>query len=347
MSMSHPYQTLPSRAFWRSGTTPDDDGLIPDLYIPKFHIDAATRIATAGSCFAQHIGRALRGADCAFQDVEPPLRRMPADIAHRFGYGIYSARYGNIYTTRQLREFLQEVENGTPDPRLVWQRDDRFFDALRPGVEPEGLASASDVMDHRSFHLNRVARLLGHTDVFIFTLGLTEAWIDGPTGRTLPVCPGVIAGRFDPDQHRLHSFTYAEIIDDLTHISAILRQFQPDMRLILTVSPVPLTATAQDLHVLTATTGAKATLRAAAGQFVQGNPMADYFPAYEIVTSPVAGGPWFEPDQRSVSSAGVDRVMRSFLRAHGLSTAPAEGPDADIPEAEDHCEDILLQAFAP
>jgi hypothetical protein len=343
--MSHPYRKMPAKAFWRNGTLPDTDGLIADLYAPKFIIDATTRIATAGSCFAQHIGKALRRADCVVVDTEPPLRRMPAPVAQRFGYGVYSARYGNIYTPRQLVELLQEVQAPTPDPQLVWERDGRYFDALRPGVEPDGLVSVQEVLDHRRFHLMRVAQLLEQTGIFIFTLGLTEAWIDLPTGRTLPVCPGVIAGEFDPAQHQFHQFSFAEITEDLALISDLLRQFQPDIKLLLTVSPVPLTATATHDHVLTATTHAKATLRAAVGGFVQGNPHADYFPAYEIVTSAVAGGPWFAENGRDVAPAGVDLVMRYFLTAHNLSVTDLAEDDA--PVEDPHCEDVLLQAFAP
>ncbi len=343
--MSHPYQKMPAKAFWRNGTLPDPDGLITDLYAPKFTIDETTRIATAGSCFAQHIGKALRRANCAVVDTEPPLRRMPDPVAQRFAYGIYSARYGNIYTPRQLAEMLQEAQAPKAKPELVWERDGRYFDALRPGVEPAGLASVQEVLDHRKYHLMRVAQLLEKTDIFIFTLGLTEAWIDQPTGRTLPVCPGVIAGAFEPDQHRFHEFSFAEITKDLGWIGSLLRQFQPEMKLLLTVSPVPLTATATPEHVLTATTQAKATLRAAVGGFVQDNPHADYFPAYEIVTAPVAGGPWFAENGRDVALAGVDHVMRHFFRAHHLTMTDMSEDDAS--DEDPHCEDVLLQAFAP
>jgi hypothetical protein len=344
--MSHPYRDLPAKAFWRNGILPDADGLVADLYAPKFSITADTGIATAGSCFAQHIGDALHHADCNLIMSEPPLRRMPASVARAYGYGIYGARYGNIYTPRQLLELLQEVQAPVPDPRLVWERDGRYYDALRPAVEPGGLGNVQDVLDHRRFHLMRVSQLLEQADIFIFTLGLTEAWIDLPTGRVLPVCPGVIAGEFDPARHELHQFSYPEIMDDLARILDILQQFQTGMKLLLTVSPVPLTATATDDHVLIATTEAKANLRAAAGALVRGNPDADYFPAYEIVTSSVAGGPWFAEDWRNVAPEGVARVMQTFFAAHWRRMKEAE-PQDDAPDDDPFCEEALLQVFAP
>ena len=89
---------------------------------------------------------------------------------------------------------------------------------------------------------------------------------------------------------------------------------------------------------------AKATLRAAIDAFILTHEDADYFPSYEIVTSPVCGGPWFEANGRDIRPDGVDRVMQYFFGAHGI--------DRQVSAAEDHdddpvCEDILLQAFAP
>ncbi|WP_342078715.1 GSCFA domain-containing protein [Yoonia sp. SS1-5] len=345
--MPHPYQSMPPRAFWRSGTRPDDSGLLTGLYQPRFTITPETAIATAGSCFAQHIGRALRAADCNLLDIEPPIRRMPAEIARQFGYEMFSARYGNIYTPRQLRELLQDVQNGAVDPGLVWQKDGRFFDALRPGVEPIGLETADDVLVHRHYHLERVGQMLRQADLFIFTLGLAEAWVDQATGRTLPVCPGVIAGTFDDTQHRLHCFKHAEVLADLTAIRDLLHHFQPTMKILLTLSPVPLTATARAAHVLTATSAAKSTLRAAVDENVQEHADADYFPAYEIVTSSSCGGPWFGATGRHVRPEGVEHVMRYFFTAHGLPNLSAPQTDADTDEDDLACEDILLQAFAP
>ena len=120
--------------------------------------------------------------------------------------------------------------------------------------------------------------------------------------------------------------------------------------MLVTVSPVPLTATASGQHVLTATSGSKATLRAAAGEFVADTPGTDYFPSYELVTNPAAGGPWFAPNLRSVTDEGVARVMQVFLSSHGLAPvaavpAPA-APDEDDDDADDLvCDELLLDAF--
>ena len=324
-----------------------DRDSFPGLYDPKFRISPTTRIATAGSCFAQHIAGHLRAAGCNVLDAEPAPAAMPPALAARYGYGLYSGRYGNVYSTRQMRDLLAELALGQPDPALVWQTGGRFFDALRPAIEPGGLDSAAEVLLHRRYHLARTAQMLRQADVMILTLGLTELWLDRRTGRALPSCPGVIAGQFDPDLHHLHVQTHAEVLADLHHIQLQLQGFSPGMRLLLTVSPVPLTATATGGHVLNASCLAKATLRAAAGEFSAGHTGVDYVPSFELLTHPVMGAGWFASNLREVTAEGVARVMAFFLAAHGLSVSAA--PSAPLERQQPagvQCEELLLDAFA-
>ncbi len=362
--MDHPYSDLPDKAFWRNGVVQADRNRFPDLFTPKFDITPDTRVATAGSCFAQHIGRVLRQACCTVLDAEPAPKPLTDEDAKAFGYSIFSGRYGNIYTTRQLRQMLTDIADGFTDPRFVWTKDSAFVDAFRPTVEPIGLPSVEEVLLHRDYHLERTSQMLRQTDVFVFTLGLTEAWEDAPTGRVFPMCPGVVAGTFDDETHIFRNFRYGDILEDLEAIQKLLRRFNPDMKMILTVSPVPLTATATQDHVLLSTTWSKSTLRAAAGDFAADNDDVAYFPSYELITSPATGpetgGPWFEKNLRSVRSDGVDMVMGIFLESHGLldQTTDTDAPDPSNTESENEytsdqdeeddliCDELLLQAFA-
>lgn len=348
--MTSPYENLPAEAFWRSSVAETDPAHLRGIWTPKFGLSRNDGIMTAGSCFAQHIGRALKGAGLNILDVEPPPVGMRDETARRFGYGLFSARYGNIYTTRQLLQLLHDALEDAPDPSVVWEREGRFFDALRPGVEPDGLARPDEVLLMRQGHLARVAKLLSESSVLIFTLGLTEAWRDRATGRVWPTAPGVIAGAFDPKAHEFVNFRYAEIIADLTAIRAYLKDIDPSFRMILTVSPVPLTATASGDHVLSATTRSKAVLRAAAGDFAEDHDDVDYFPSYELVTNQAAEGRWFDDNRRSVTPEGVEMVMRTFLAGQGLAeralvSQARVAPETDSAEDELVCEELLLQAF--
>ncbi|WP_237213221.1 GSCFA domain-containing protein [Falsiroseomonas oryziterrae] len=336
----HPYARLPDRHFWRRTAAAWAAGEAGDIYRPKFSIDRDTPIATAGSCFAQHVTRALRKAGCNLLDVEPAPGLLPPDRWADFGYGLYSARYGNIYTARQLRN-LVEAALGRRAIEEAWEQGGRWFDPMRPAIEPGGFGSEEEMRALRRAHHAAIRRLIEQAGLLVFTLGLTECWMNAVEGHAYPVCPGTVAGEFDPARHIFRNLTVAEVVEDLRAVLALGREVNPALRLLLTVSPVPLVATATDAHVVVATAQAKAVLRAAAAEVAAGDPGVDYFPSFELVTSHLSGD-CFEADRRNVRAGAVERVMACFLGACGLgvpvealpsAAGPAEAEDADEAEA--------------
>lgn len=317
--LTHPYQDSPARSFWRSGVVEADRCNWPEIYTPKVRITRDTSVATAGSCFAKHIGRSLRLAGGNVLDAEPKPEGMSAALARRFGYGVYSARYGDIHTARQMRELLEDAQSLHVDERLFRCHAGKWFDALRPDVEPEGCATLQEAVELRREHLVQVAALAQVADVFVFTLGASEVWMDRESGRTLAHGPDVVAGSYDPARTVFYNFTYDEIHADLLQILRLLRGMNKDARLLLTVSPMPLGATASGQHVLAANSHSKALLRAAAGAMADKYKAVDYFPAFEIVTTWAAPEAAYAPDLRSVRPEMVETVMRVFLTAHGLA----------------------------
>lgn len=342
--MTSPYDALPPRAFWRSAVAGRAADQTADLYVPRFPITAQTRIATAGSCFAQHVGRALRAAGCTVLDAEPLPDAIPDAVAQRFGYRLFSGRYGNIYTARQWLQLLREMRGKASPALTVWERDGRFHDAQRPNVEPEGLDSADFVLAHRRRHLATTRRMLAQADVFVFTFGLTEAWVHRATGTVYPTAPGTVAGIHDPDIFAFHNFDVAEVLADFEQVRLMMKARAPDLKFLVTVSPVPLTATASGQHVEVATAYSKAVLRAVCGMLVTRHDDVDYFPSYEIITSQTARGAYFEENLRSVTPQGVATAMETFLTAHGLARA-VEAP-VEVDDGQSLiCEEAMLDAF--
>lgn len=355
--MTSPYDDLPSASFWRSAVAEADPAGLQGLYSKRFEISREDRIATAGSCFAQNVARYLRKNAFKIVDVEPLPQWIPAEIAKNYGYGLYSARYGNIYTVRQLRQLVDDALSGTVRDADVWEKDGRYYDALRPSVEPQGLDSREEVIAHRRHHLACVAEMLRTTDVFIFTLGLTEAWELKSTGTVYPTAPGVIAGAFDAAKYGFVNFDMFQIFEDLVAVREKLLAINPGMRFLFTVSPVPLTATASGDHVLPATIRSKSILRAVCSAVYDRFDDVDYFPSYEIITSPGARSKFFSDNLRSVTETGVAAVMKVLLAEHvgamqDVADAPADDAirhdleDEEADEAEDVvCEEALLEAF--
>lgn len=339
-----PYANLPERQFWKKGVLDQDFGKpVHTLYSKKFDISSLDKIATAGSCFAQHIARHMRAKGFAVIDMEPPPPGLPEKVVHDFGYNLYSARFGNIYTSRQLLQLALEATGRFTPQDAIWTKDGAYYDALRPSVEPEGLSSPEEVRAHRERHLKNVAALLKSADVFIFTLGLTETWEHITSGTVYPTAPGTIAGSFDGTKIHFKNLTFAEVYSDMIAFRSLLKGLNPSARLLLTVSPVPLTATASPEHVLPATVYSKSVLRAVAGQLSFEFEDVDYFPSYEIIASPPVKGRFYMDNLRNVAPAGVATVMRTFFQQH----PPAKITKTSAPASKEDvvCEEALLEAF--
>ena len=313
MTISHPYKSAPTSSFWSRAVANDwNPADLIELGSPRFLIQKDDRVVSAGSCFASNIIPYLEKSGLKYLRTET---RHPAFLdvqPEALGYANFSAAYGNIYTARQLLQLLKRCLNTFSPVEDRWTVGDEIVDSLRPGLRYRARS-------HREFdiltaqHLRKTYEAFENADVFIFTLGLTEAWVSRIDGTVFPACPGTVAGCFDPERHEFKNFNTAEVTADLSEFVDLVRDINPDVRIVVTVSPVPLVATATGRHVLNSSIYSKAVLRVAAEQITQCYPNVIYFPAYEIIAGPQAPWEFYENDRRSVSQAGIETVMKALL----------------------------------
>ncbi len=317
MSQPNPYRGLPDYAFWRrsvSAVAPDE--VDPVITVP-FTISPSDAVVTAGSCFAQYIAKTLVDQGFNYLVTEPgPV----SGGAVAENYGVFPARFGNIYNTRQLLQLFERAYGQFVPGDQVWQRPDGLFiDPFRPQIQSVGFSTEEAVEADRAVHLAAVRKMFEACQVFIFTLGLTETWLNRRDGAAVPVAPGVVGGPVSDTEYRFQNLSVLEMTRDLVTFIDRLRQVNPAARLILTVSPVPLIATYEKRHVLVSTIYSKSALRVVAEIVVEQSAGVAYFPAYEIVTGHHAGYRYFEDNLRDVKPEGVGRVMALFSH-HFLST---------------------------
>jgi hypothetical protein len=337
--MTNPYRSLPTKAFWKSAVAERSMFDIRDLWEPKFPIRRSEQIATYGSCFAAHISAALRARGFNWLNAEPAPQGMSERNAARFNYNLFSARTGNIYTASLLKQWVEWAFDPTRVPEEIWTAAGRFYDPFRPRIEPEGFASESELRNSRAQALVSLRRSVLEARHFVFTLGLTETWMNSERGYEYQLCPGTAAGDFDPGRHAFRRMTFAQIHASLTGAISLMKKCNPQLDFILTVSPVPLVASCSGRHVLVATMESKAILRAVAAEMGR-LPYVDYFPSYEMISSPVFKGAFFGPDQRSVHARGVDFVMDQFFCSL-VSSEPVPRRAGGSPA----CDEELLAAF--
>lgn len=186
------------------------------------------------------------------------------------------------------------------------------------------VANAIYLSELASTRDHAVAGELRAAEVFILTIGVAPCWFLKATGQFV----------FEPNLRRIGDYVQrtlpvAEARDALLHTFKMVRQINPAMKIVLTLSPVPLGRTFEFHSAIVADALSKASLRAAiheALQAYEGDDPPFYFPSFEIVRWVGAHrGEAFGDDglPRHVSKHYVEAIIRAFIRNYGIDAAGA------------------------
>jgi hypothetical protein len=350
-----PYKSAEDRAFWSRSVARN--------FVPAITVDTTSirlgrddRFMSAGSCFASNVRRYLESWGYDYIVTEDAHPQWP-ESAETLYYEAFSARYGNVYTARQMVQLLERSLGTFCPSEEYWETPQgEFIDPYRPGLANRAW-SLTEFRSLTEQHLAAVRAAVERSTVLVFTLGLTEAWYSADDGAVFPACPGTVSGEFDPDRHKFVNFTADEVTSDLGRMVKILRSINPTIRIVLTVSPVPLVATASGRHVLTATTYSKSVLRVAADQASRNASDVVYFPAYELVLGPQNTSSPFGADLRTVREPVIASVMSGFAATllgetsgpAAVATRPASAGVRSLVEdaVEAECEEMMADDQLP
>lgn len=311
----NPYSSLPDHRFWRKAVTSLPPFAIDPLLETPFKIARHDRVATAGSCFAQEIAHRLQASGYTYYLAERPPNGISAAEADRRNYFMYSCRYGNLYTTAQLRQLIDRAYGDFVPELDYWTRkeDGRIVDPFRPRIEPEGFATLEEMREERNRHFDAVRHMIETMDVFVFTFGHTETWRHKSDGAILQLAPGVAGGDWDDNVYEFYNMTVSEVVRDFLASVDRIREINPKVRIVLSVSPVGIIATYEDRHVVISNTAVKAILRAAADEVVRARPNIAYFPSYDLVNVSPNAARFYRDDTRRINTQGIDRTMKMFF----------------------------------
>jgi len=278
----------------------------PTAHLRRTLINRDTRVATIGSCFAVEIHSWL--VDQGYSVVE---------CEHRLAWTT-SARFGNVFTTAQLRQCFGRAHGQFNPVERWWHWRGLVVEPYRARMAWHSEAEAEASL---AKHLDAVRRLVETAEVLICTVGLSETWrnrTDGSAYWRLPL-------NYDPARHEFHRLDPAENLQNLEQTYAVLREHNPALQLVVTLSPVPLNQTFADESLAVADSYSKASLRVALHEFCRRHPEVVYFPAFEMVRD-LEIDPW-QADRRHVKRDVVRRVMHRFMTT--LGGDPAE-PSSEV-----------------
>ncbi|SIQ99121.1 GSCFA family protein [Rhizobium sp. RU35A] len=301
-------------ARWQEHIDRFSQELVEVVHTPKFRLGQDERVFCIGSCFARSIEEHL-----IYQNISVLSRKI---ICPQEEWSSRPTGIVNKFTTQSMRNEVEWVlEQPQITPALFEERADGWRDLqLCPGTRPVPLERA---MERRAYIISDYFARLQQATTVIITLGLNEVWYDTESRRYMNAAPGFHSTRTAPERYELRIMDVATTLEDLDRIRTLLMQLNPDMRIIVTVSPVPLHETFSGRDVMTANMLSKSTLRVAADLFAQDHDNVDYFPVYDMVAmSPRSSV--FSSDHLHVAHEAVERIMAIFLRLYmGIEAQPS------------------------
>ncbi len=271
---------LPTARPWTQATSTE----------PASRSRETTRIATAGSCFAQHVGRALRGAGFTVLDAEKAPSNVTGRRARRARLSASSpAATATSTPPASWRNSSTKPKAGSSRRCLSGRRTVASSTPSAPGSIRAGSKARPRLLARRTEHLVGAARPVSRGRRLRIHLR-PDRGVDPPrdpepyTRPRRARSPAPTTLRSSPSA----TTTPPRWSPTSSASATALKAINPDARFLVTVSPVPLTATASGEHVEVATCYSKAVLRAACGMLVARHPDVDYFPSFEIITSQTA-----------------------------------------------------------
>jgi hypothetical protein len=284
---------LSERQFYQPRALIEPRHILPD---PRPLIEVATPVGSIGSCFAREI------KDYLVRNGYNYVQKGDGPIA---SHG--SAPWERVFNTGCI---LQEIERafGHFEPGLLSLPDGRIADPHRKRVIYSSRPEAEVELET---YVALARSALTESEVFIVTLGLSEVWYDGVSGKYYAEAPPFEV--FNPDRDKFRLLSPNENIDNTRSALKLLKEHNYKVQVILTVSPIPLRATFFQRSAAISNNVSKASLIYAAHVICTELEYVHYFPSYEIVTSVVETP--FEWDSRHVTKDTVETIMSYFKRA--------------------------------
>jgi len=276
------------------------DGILFPAIYPRFSLADAKKIFTIGSCFARNIEEKLKGYAVPTLNFKPPreeyLEGRSNALLNEYNPGTMSQRILNAFgVTELVDDTIVDTAGGVVDLLL-----------------PTGTPVSRDRAFERRREISSLYAELASADAVIITLGLVQAWCDTVSGAYLNRLPPRDVIRAHGERYVLRVLDVAEVFPLLDEaIGAIARR---GIKVLLTVSPVPLQASLAGDDAVVANCYSKSVLRVCAQQLYLKYPLVDYFPSYEIAMS--GGLSSFAPDQVHVRDAVVGQITDYMLRAY-------------------------------
>lgn len=236
-------------------------------------------VITAGSCFADCMGGKFRENK----------------------FNILANPFGTVYNPVSLhKQYLTSMENNGVDENYITQTQGLYFHYdFHSSFTAETKGELISLLDEK---VNQVYQMLKKAQWFIITWG--TAWT-----YQLKSSNGVVANCHKQPQKNFEKDLLGnkEIIEDFKKFYAALKKFNPNIQIILTISPVRHIKDTLPLNM-----ASKSILRVAAHLLSEEYKDIYYFPAYEIMMDELRDYRFYKEDMIHPTPQAEDYIWEKF-----------------------------------
>lgn len=254
-----------------------------DLQEASFKIDYSKKLMSIGSCFSDHFGNHL--------------------VHHKFNHLNNPA--GISFNPSSISKLLETfIQKKSVLPTDLVEREGQYyhfdFHGMYSDGEPQILTNKiNDMISKTHDHLS-------HLDVLIITLGTSFVYRLKSSDTIVNNCH-----KFPNQDFERILLTPSNIIKDLTPQFTKLKDLNPNLEIILTVSPVR--------HIrdgIVQNQRSKSHLIAAVHHLVEQNDYCHYFPAYELLMDELRDYRFYSEDMIHPSKQATNYVISRFIDSY-------------------------------
>lgn len=255
-----------------------------------------TLVASIGTCFAEEFSAFMKnnkGDLGKYLFVEDNVFNS-------------SANWGRVYTIQNL---LQIIKYSLTDkiPIYVVESSKGFLDPFREysvGYYETSADPRQGIINHRKFSKEVFLK----SKILVITLGQNEAWFDIDKNIYWGAAPDLELRKQFRDSYKPTETNFSQNVNDLELILDMLFEFNSDLKIIITVSPVAAGATFLSSDVITQSFAGKCIIRAVVHEVIKKRKgKVFYFPSFEMVLCDNPKS--FRPDNRHVNRSKVDEIF--------------------------------------
>lgn len=249
-----------------------------------FRLDLSSHLLLVGSCFSDNIGARLIQHGC-IATVNP---------------------CGVQYNPQSIATLFRAALDPESLPDTLFEHDRRVRSWLLPQIF--SAPTREEARGNFDAAVGTLRRSLAGCGAVILTFGTAQVWRHIPSAisafeRTVGNCHKVPAKEFT---HTM--LTPDEIAEEWIALTKLMRDANPEIKLIYTVSPVRHLNPSPRLNTLS-----KATLHLAVEHLVDADPDGSaYFPAYELLMDDLRDYRFYGADMTHPSEQAADYIFEKF-----------------------------------